>query len=260
MADIDKSGSGPDNIAAHAQQDFTQRGFADAPDNPGPGMAGAPHGERAANAATYLERSGSATQSFGTASAEIDRQAGCLIQWARTSNCILGHDYVAGLFKHQSTTAEHQVFFRASDNRAVKCTYPGTFGITPGPKGAQHAATPWFYLRRIELMNRVFNSDFRLEGIMLGESMIIGASGQHASIVVSQPWIRPADPEEPHPSDDEIALFMESLGFAAIGSYHYGWQRTADRVTVLDARPDNFIKSAEGVVPIDLVVGEDRWI
>ena len=37
---------------------------------------------------------------------------------------------------------------------------------------------------------------------------------------------------------------------------YYGWQRKADAITILDARPDNFILSPEGVVPIDLVISQ----
>lgn len=47
---------------------------------------------------------------------------------------------------------------------------------------------------------------------------------------------------------------MESLGFKEVTRSYYGWQRKNDAITILDARPDNFIRSAEGVVPIDLVV------
>jgi hypothetical protein len=49
---------------------------------------------------------------------------------------------------------------------------------------------------------------------------------------------------------------MTSLGFVVISRSYFGWQRQQDKVTILDARADNFIKSAEGVVPIDLVVSQ----
>ena len=49
---------------------------------------------------------------------------------------------------------------------------------------------------------------------------------------------------------------MESLGFAVLSRSYYGWQRKQDGITILDARADNFIKSAEGVVPIDLVISD----
>jgi hypothetical protein len=219
-------------------------------------LAGEPHEDLAADAAAYLERSGASIESIGGVSQEIDRQASRLIQWARQRGVLLAEDYTGALLRHQSTTAEHQVFYRAADNRAVKCTYAGTFGVTPDPKGAQRAATPLFYLRRVQLMNQVFRSDLRLEGVMFGKSLLIGAVGEQASIVVSQPWIRRADPDRPHPSENEIAEFMKSLGFVMLSRSYFGWQRSKDQITILDARGDNFIKSAEGVVPIDLVVSQ----
>ena len=66
------------------------------------------------------------------------------------------------------------MFYRACDNRAVKRTYPGTFGVTPDPKGEQRAATPLFYLLRLGLMNGVFGSDLRLEGIVFGKPLLLG--------------------------------------------------------------------------------------
>jgi hypothetical protein len=258
MPDIDKDKSKRDNMSGNADEDTAQHRGPEPRRDPSSEMAGAAYGELAADAAAHLERSGSSLEGFGGDSQEIDRQAASLIGWAREKNLILAEDYTAGLFKHLSTTAEHQVFYRTSDNRAVKCTYPGTFGVTPDPKGAQRAATPLFYLRRLGLMNRVFKSELRLEGILLGKSLLIGAKGEQPSIVTSQPWIRPADPDLPHPSNAEIAEFMESLGFDRLSRSYYGWQRKHDGVTILDARADNFIKSREGVVPIDLVISHGK--
>lgn len=221
-------------------------------------VAGTPHGITAADAAAYLERSGAAVEGLSGISEEIDRQAACLIRWAKAKGLILPASYTSGLLRHQSTTAEHEVFYRASDNRAVKCTYAGTFGVTPDPKGAQRAATPLFYLSRIELMNLVFRSDLRFEGVMLGKSLLIGARGEQASIVVSQPWIPQGEPGRPHPSTEEVDEFMCSLGFQVLRRSYFGWKREKDAIVVLDARPDNFIKSAEGVVPIDLVISQAK--
>jgi len=93
---------------------------------------------------------------------------------------------------------------------------------------------------------------------MLGKSLLIGAKGEMASIVVSQPWIRAADASNPHPSMAEIAEFMQSFGFAVLKKSYFGWHCAAQGLTILDARPDNFVKSAQGVVPIDLVISERR--
>ncbi len=242
MSEIDKQDPNQD-ITSKCADDNADREQAPEPkSDPGSEMAGPPHEELAADAAAHLERSGGSLQGLGGNPEEIERQAASLIVWARGKNLILPAEHTAGLFKHQSTTAEHQVFYRSSDNRAVKCTYAGT---------------PLFYLRRLELMNRAFKSGLRLEGIMLGKSLIIGATGDQASIVVSQPWIRAADRNHPHPSGAEIDEFMESLGFAVLSRSYYGWRRKADGIIILDARADNFVKSAEGVVPIDLVISEE---
>ena len=214
------------------------------------------HGDLAADAAAHLERSGYTLQGFSGDPQEIERQAACLITWAQANGLVRTAEYTAHLFRHNSTTAKHQVYYRQSDNRAVKLTHPGTFGATPDPKGAQRAATPLFYLRRLMLMNRVFGAGLRVEGVMLAKSLIIGVPGEQPSIVISQPWIRPADPLRPHPTNPQIAQFMESLGFVQVSRSYYGWHRKADAITILDARPDNFILSPEGVVPIDLVVSE----
>lgn len=219
-------------------------------------MATTTHGSLAADAAAYLRRSGHTIKGVGGDPQEIDRQAACLITWARTKNVILTDAHTAGLKKHGGTTAEHEVFYRASDNRAVKLTYPGTFGVTPDPKGLQQAATPLFYLLRLELMNRVFGSDFKLEGIAFGKSLLLWAQGEQPRMVVSQPWVRAANPTFPHPSTTELSQFMESLGFVPLTDSYYGWHRKEDNITILDARPDNFINSYQGVVPIDLVISK----
>ncbi|MGA2867446.1 MAG: hypothetical protein ABSF95_23475 [Verrucomicrobiota bacterium] len=217
-------------------------------------MAGPAHEDLAADAAAYLARSGNTVESFGGSPEEIDRQAACLVEWAKQRKAFLTEAHTAGLKKHSETTAEHEVFYRQSDDRAVKRTYPGTFGVTPEPKGVQKHATPAFYLQRLDLMNRVFHSDLRLEGVALGRSLLIGAKGEQPSMVISQPWIRAADPSRPHPSRLEIAEFMESLGFTRQANAYYGWHRKEDGISIIDARPDNFVKSPEGVVPIGLVI------
>ena len=256
MPDVDNPPPDPDITPHYAHIDVGEQKEPVRPSNPGSGLAGEAHGDLAADAAAYLERSGYTLQSFGGDSQEIERQAASLIAWAREKGCILPPDCTAGLPKQASTTAEHQVFYRAADKRALKVTYPGTFGATPDPKGAQRGATPLFYLYRLALMNRVFNSGLRLEGVTFGKSLVIGLSGDQPSMVTSQPWIRPANAERPHPTSREITQFMASLDFVQVTKSYYGWQRTADAVTILDARPDNFIRSAEGVVPIDLVISQ----
>ena len=222
-------------------------------------MARTAHGEIAAAAAAHLTASGYTDEGFSRDKGEIDRQAPCLIEWARSRHLILDYNYTSGLKKHPGVSAEHEVFYRSSDDRAVKKTYAGTFGVTPDRKGDQTAATPLFYLRRLLLFNKIFLSDLRVEGFCLGgTSLLIGAKGEQVSIILSQKWITALDQTHPHPSLAKIENFMKSLGFTSRASSYFGWYRAVDDVTVLDARPDNFILSAEGIVPIDLVVSQSR--
>ncbi len=221
-------------------------------------MARTAHGDLAASVAAYFTRSANTVEGFGGNQKEVERQSNCLVEWARAENVVLTDAHIAGLEKWGGVSAEHEVFYRASDNRAVKRTYPGTFGITDTPKGKQHHATPLFYLRRLELMNRVFDSDLRLEGVAFGKSLIIGEQGEKPCMVISQPWIRAADQNNPYPSEKEIEQFMKLLDFAPMKGSYFGWHRKKDGVTIRDARPDNFIKSSEGVVPIDLVISTEK--
>jgi hypothetical protein len=106
-------------------------------------------------------------------------------------------------------------------------------------------------------MNREFDSDLRFEGVILTKSLLLFATGEHPCIVISQPWHRPADPNHPHPSQDEIKEFMKSLGFAEVQGSYFGWCKNQGKIRVVDARSDNFIKTEIGVIPIDLVIGEE---
>jgi hypothetical protein len=156
------------------------------------------------------------------------------------------------------------VYYRRTDNRAIKRTYPGAYGKAHGPKGKRRPATPLYYLERLELTNREFGSDFRLEGIGFGKP---GSSTdeQRPYIVISQSWVRGADSAFPYPSLPEISEFMKSLGFTRMEDSDYDWQRIEqpgselDSIVVLDAKPDNFIKAIAGIVPIDLIVGLENF-
>jgi hypothetical protein len=109
--------------------------------------------------------------------AEINRPAAILIEWASRNKAILEESYFVGLVPLGTATAEPDVFYRKGDNRAVKRTHAGCFGVTPRPKGLPRDATPLFYLRRVLLMNRVFSSRIRLEGVAFHKSLVLGKRG-----------------------------------------------------------------------------------
>ena len=68
------------------------------------------------------------------------------------------------------------------------------------------------------------------------------------SIITSQPWKEPADPSSPHPSTDEMTECMQSFGFSQVNLND--WQRP-DGVVARNVKPGDFIKTKDGVVPID---------
>jgi hypothetical protein len=221
-------------------------------------MASTTDGRLAEDAASYIGGNTNAVQRLDGSPTEIDRQSGLLVAWAIKNRAILPVTYFSGLRQLGGTTAEHVVYVHQGDNRAIKQTHAGTFGVTPDAKGKQTGATPLFYLRRILLMNRVFDSRIRLEGVFYAKSYVIGKTDDlHPCIVVSQPWYRAAMPSNPHPSDFEIKEFMEVAGFEQKGGSYFGWFKKDEKILVIDARPDNFIKTTEGVVPIDLVISEE---
>ena len=68
-------------------------------------------------------------------------------------------------------------------------------------------------------------------------------------IFTSQPWHEPANPTSPHPSVAEMGDCLRSFGFRQANLNV--WQR-ADGVIAKDVKPSDFIKTNEGVFPIDV--------
>jgi hypothetical protein len=179
--------------------------------------------------------------------------------WGRENGRVLAESFFAGLDLVSNTTSEAEVFYNASDNRAWKRTWPGSFGFVP----REHSPSEWKVspasvselLFRLSLQNEIFLDDIRVEGIFesSGPSIIIGQKTDGVSLVFSQPWIEAEDPAEPYPSEDEIGKLMRGFGFSEMQGSFYGWKHD-DGAVVLDAKPDNFIKSEAGIIPIDLQI------
>lgn len=184
-----------------------------------------------------------------------------LRRWAEEAGCVIAEADWHALPLVSAATAEHEVRYRAADHRAVKRTWPGTFGFVPGRAGGRwmpQAATPQEYLRRQRLQNDLFQDDIRLEGVMVGEgpSLVIGQSAGGLSLVISQPWLDAADPARPHPSEAQIAAFLEKMGFTPIFDALFGWRQEDGPLIILDAKPDNFLLTPAGLLPIDLLITE----
>ncbi|HEX5791279.1 MAG TPA: hypothetical protein VFY13_08990, partial [Luteolibacter sp.] len=142
-----------------------------------------------------------------------------------------------------------------------KRTWPGTCGFIPrmlGGRWISSPATPREYLFRQALQNEVFGDSIRLEAFMLclGPSMLIGHAPEGLSLVISQPWLDAADEHQPHPTEEQIAEHLLQRGFEPLLNTFFGWSNTDYGYVVLDAKPDNFIATAQGIFPIDLLMTE----
>ncbi len=133
---------------------------------------------------------------------------------------------------------EHEIFHCEEADRFWKSTFPGQAGF--GPAGY---STPFGYLRRLRISNRVFADDVQFEGIWKRREGL--------SIVTSQPYILP-DPENGIPTEKEIDGYMKGLDFVWSDTDR-GWRREVDGVLVLDCHPRNYIKTIdEEIIAIDV--------
>ena len=78
--------------------------------------------------------------------------------------------------------------------------------------------------------------------------MIIGRSAGEPSLVISQAWYEKQD----SPAATDIAARLRREGFLPAPRSYYGWHRPADGVVIVDAKPDNFVATPAGLVPLDL--------
>jgi hypothetical protein len=49
---------------------------------------------------------------------------------------------------------------------------------------------------------------------------------------------------------------LANEGFRPVPSSYFGWYRPEDGVVIVDAKPDNFIRTAEGLITIDLQIAQ----
>jgi hypothetical protein len=220
--------------------------------------AGAPEGHR--DEAGFGEAAKALAGAGACSSGSLAQvQAGRLIEWATARSLLIREAEFELLPLVCDETGEHEVRFRESDQRLLKKTWPGTFGMVPewSPEGWKPAAaTPFEYLDRFLLHNDLFDDDVRLEGVIVSARPVglVGALEQGVSILISQRWLVAADPNSPHPTLFEISSYMAERGFESLPDSFFGWFRESDGILVLDAKPDNFIKTPDGILPFDLVL------
>ena len=189
--------------------------------------------------------SGAAT-SFGSEIRNVE-------EWALQHRALIPDVFFRELVPISNHTSEHEVFYRAADSRAIKRTWPGVYGQIPvsiAGKLDRRNATPSEYLSRMALHIAVFGSDLRLEGVTISDkpSMIIGQPAGQPSLVISQLWYE----KEGIATNEAIHDFMVAQGFRPVPASYYGWFRPTDGIVIIDAKPDNFIKTSGGLIAIDL--------
>jgi hypothetical protein len=145
--------------------------------------------------------------------------------------------------------AEHHLW-RGKDGRVYKMTKEDHFGQVPcynpdSLTGWENlAAAPADYLARLALMNQVFGDDIRLVGLRCGRTV---------AIVTSQPLAKAARAQRPHPADGrKIETYMAGRGFVNLG--FAAWYHPQQKLMVTDATPDNFIRTRQGLTPVDLMI------
>ncbi len=185
------------------------------------------------------------------------RQARAVEAWARASGTLIPDGAIDVLPLVSNSTSEHEVFFRPWEGRAVKRTLAGVYGQIPCAKNGaldRRNASPTEYLRRMAFQILLFDSDLKLEGVTISDkpSLVLFEPPGQPSFVVSQRWFEMAGKV----TTEEIQALMEEAGFEFVPKAYFGWFRRADGMVVVDAKPDNFIKTAVGLVPIDLQMAQ----
>jgi hypothetical protein len=144
--------------------------------------------------------------------------------------------------------SEHRVYLDAVNARVVKATRPGVFGESyyiREDKVYQSNCRPLEYLARLLFWKQLFGS----------APLSIGVT-RLGQIVSSHEFIT-----GDLPSQIEVDYFLEESGFVPIKRKFWLWekeyrpQRKSTRRLIIqlgDARDENFVKTLNGVVPIDI--------
>ena len=208
-------------------------------------------GERAARA---LEQNARAGQGLSAV-----EEATCLRRWSQSEGVLIAEPEWLSLNLFTNDTTEYEVRYRLKNYRAVKRTWPGTYGIVPefllGPWMPQSPPSLQCLLRQAP-QNELFADSIRHEGTMQGAdpSMIIGQPAGGLSLPISQPCSNTQDHLDPDPSESEIADRLEDRGFSRLAESFFGCDDSDPGLIILDAKADNFISRGHGILPIDLLL------
>lgn len=166
----------------------------------------------------------------------VEAEQSRLIEWAKA------HGKLGGRLPPEFTRGgEHQVYFQQRTQRVIKVTLPDKhkgFGIALG--SWTHGATPAEYLDRLDLQNKIFNDDIRLERVVVKHGKPL--------VITSQPAIKGTPPTQA-----DIDSMMASKGFEKLisGAYY----DCENGYLVFDLFPKNAMQATDGVIyPFDPVI------
>jgi hypothetical protein len=137
--------------------------------------------------------------------------------------------------------SEHLVFLESATGLVWKLTRPGVYGdsyyLVNGLVN-QRNCSPLEYLIRLELWEKLFGVAPKPIGMT--------NLGQILSTDSFIPGVEPTQPEA-----DE---FLSIAGMVPVKQSCWLWKKNFSNIEIWigDARADNFVKAAEGIVPIDL--------
>lgn len=197
-------------------------------------------------ASDYLRAGTRAMREGGATRRELFQSEVRLLRiWTQETGIFLNLEALKWL-RPATSGAEHEVFFDAENNTAVKLTRAGSYGHSLIEEG--RSALPSEYLVRLHYHNELFGDCIRLLGVLGGETSL--------RILTSQPWIA-AHSETPTPIEEEIDDYFEDLGFLRIHSVEVAaYYHSETDLVVLDAHTQNVLRDENGkLIPIDIVIG-----
>lgn len=180
-----------------------------------------------------------------------------VLSWAQKNNQLIPQERLNELTMVSFKTAEHLVFYDGQKNKAIKVLKENQYGMTiRSQDGEIVKATPKEYLQRILLTNEVFQDDIQIQGITLTEDFM-DETLKTPCLVCEQHWRDAEDENDPVPTIQEIETLLKNFGFEPLKRNH-AWHRPQDGVLLADARPDNFVKTSNGIFPIDLLLSRTQ--
>ena len=137
---------------------------------------------------------------------------------------------------------EHRVWFHG--DRVFKSTYPNCFGLLPGKGNAR----PTQYLRRIELVNRIFGDSIRLEGIWIQNRGSV-------SVVTSQDYVV----GDPAPIERIEELLVDHGFIRSKRGTDWFFRHAHGEIWIGDLHTKNvLLTAANELVVIDVLIAETK--